>query len=114
MPTRFSGLQRVDNWPMLYFWRSAMQRYQTEVNFVCPNCGSRTTSQVGIPEPDWGQVQRGAYPNSEGSTVIPSYECQTLFPANAVSGPEGTKISLNLQPSLQPRRGLNFRITYQN
>ncbi|MDO8900825.1 MAG: hypothetical protein Q7V15_05660 [Phenylobacterium sp.] len=58
-----------------------MQRFETNVVFICPKCGETAASAVEVPEPDWSAAEQASDLYSEGETEVHCSVCGEAFAA---------------------------------
>jgi hypothetical protein len=75
-----------------------MQRFESDVQFKCPNCSGIVRTTVEVPEPDWSAAEEMSDLTSDDETVVVCPECETEFLAHVFSSPSECTIKLNDHP----------------
>jgi hypothetical protein len=74
------------------------QRFETQIQFTCPDCHALAVTSAEVPEPDWSAAESMSDLNSEGATEVECPHCETVFEAYVVNSAGSCEVRLNAHP----------------
>lgn len=77
-----------------------MQRFETQVSFECPACGTNVSAAVEVPQPDWSAAENDSDLNSDGITEVTCSKCRAEFPAIVSNRAGSCEIVLDDHPAV--------------